>query len=756
MVAIPNRPILLAAAVATAITGAAFVEDLALKTGPRAGRAAVLSQASPPAGTLIDHPCTNCALSVAATNDAVWAGTVNAGVVRWDRATGAMRRFTRVDGLGGDSVWHLAAEPSGRVWAAVRERTGHSVYVGLSLYDGGRWAHFPAATLAITELPTSMLADPSSGVWISGGGRTARFDGSAWQEVLAADGSSLSGYLASDGAGGLWLASGQTIYAQASGAWVARHSVAADVPDSIARALAVSADGTVYVALERGPMPFDALGIARHDSAGWHLFTVADGLAHDGVTALAVAGDGTVWAAHGTLASLSSFDGTRWRTHTTANSPSLPGDGSRALSVAPDGTLIVAGLSGGVGVRAAGGWTTLRDDTHPSGFIPFALAEAPDGAQWAGLFLSSGTHLVQRHAAERWQTWTIADGMIPLRLGAQLGALAIARDGTPWVGTWYDGVVTRDGVGWRKVTTADGLPSDEIHDVLVASDDRIWVATSAGIARSDGAGWSIFRTADGLPADRVLALAAEADGTIWAATSEGAARFDGTGWTVVTTADGLPSNSVTRIAVGPDGAVWFATYGGLARRDARGWRTWTVADGLPGDRFLFSLDVDASGRAWAGVQRADDVALGLIAVDDSGWQLLTEAEGLYIGGFAGAGTVFDVKVTRDGHVWIASLYGIQEFVPDALVPWPTPAPTTMPVPPSVPSCTCSTARRALPAAVLANALANPGDNAGWGERVNPNLPPSPANPLRACLDLQNPGTPFHALFNGPVWRGSCR
>lgn len=46
-------------------------------------RALSPEQGQPPAGTLIDHPCTNCAVAVAATDDAVWAGTYNAGVVRW-------------------------------------------------------------------------------------------------------------------------------------------------------------------------------------------------------------------------------------------------------------------------------------------------------------------------------------------------------------------------------------------------------------------------------------------------------------------------------------------------------------------------------------------------------------------------------------------------------------------------------------------------------------------------------------------------
>lgn len=741
---------LLAPAVAAALWGAA----LSLVADPMG--AATPAQTRAPAGTLIDHPCTNCAYDVAATDDAVWLGTLNAGVVRWDRASGTMERFTRADGLGGDTAGMLAAAADGRVWAAVRDdrSVGRVRYDGLSRYDGAGWTHFPAAGFPITVTPISMVADPAAGVWISGGGATARFDGAGWAMTPAADGLPLAGHLARDVRGGMWLASGSWVYELVAGAWVTRHTFAAVAPDGEASRLAVASDGTLCVALANRDT-FVSLGIACFDGSAWRRFTVADGMGADAVADLAIDASGTVWAAHaGYLEqSLSAFDGVRWRSFSTADTPGLPGDWVGAVDVAPDGTLVATGLSGGVGVRTEAGWTTLRDASHPAAHAPFALAEAPDGALWTGFALSRGAHVVQRRIGDRWETWTMGDGMVPLEegpLGAQVGALAVAPDGTPWLGTWGDGLLTRDASGWRTIAEADGLPSNRVRDVVVAPDGRLWAATFAGIARRDAPGWTIYHTSDGLPSDDVRALAAAPDGTIWAATPSGAARWDGARWATVTRADGLPSDEVHNVAVGSDGAVWFATFGGLARLKDGGWRTWTTADGLPGDLFAYGLGVDATGRAWAGAMRDWGTFAGLVAVDDAGWRILTEADGLY------GDAVFDVEVTRDGHVWIASLDGLQEFVPEPLVPWPAPSPTAAPTPLAAPSCTCPAARRALPAAVLADALANPALFAGWGQRVNPSLPPSPANPLRACLDIQNPGTPYNPTFNGPLWRGSCR
>jgi len=754
MKAVELRPILLATAIATALAGVARTADLPLTAGPLAGRAAALAQASPPAGTLIDHPCTNCAVSVAATNDAVWVGTESVGIVRWDRATGAMRHFTRADGLGGDAAWMMAAETRGRVWAVMRDRSIIDPHTGLSLYDGGRWMHFPTSTEPITRDAKSMVADPVAGVWLSDNLTTAHFDGDVWRTTLAQDGTSVGGYLAADGNGGLWLASDQTVYRLVGTAWEARHPFGTVFRTARARSLAVAADGALYVGLvEAGSS--DGLGVARFDGVAWHLFSVGDGLGPGVARALAIDGAGTVWVAFSSnpnqVPDLGSFDGARWRMQSTADTPGLPGDNPRSFSVAPDGVLAMASLAGGAGIHAATGWSTLRDQSQPAAFLPWALGQAPDGALWSGFAFTTGSHAIQRRSGGRWQTWTLADGIPNLRtLAASPRAIAFSGDGTPWLGTWFSGVLTREGGRWHTLSQADGLPSDTVWDVLVDRSDRLWLATSNGVVLRGPGGLTVYTAADGLPSNDVHALAAAADGTIWAGTPSGAARFDGQRWITMTTLDGLPNNHVNVVATGADGAVWFGTDAGLARLDASGWRTWARADGLPGDRIV-ALDIDAAGRAWAGDQSDRGLAsVGLFVIDESGWQLLSTADGLF------DPSVFDIEVTRDGHVWIATFLGVQEFIPDRIVLPPTPAPTSAATPHSHPTCTCRAARRALPAAVLANALANPSSYAGWGERVNPNLPPSSANPLRACLDLQNPGTPFHALFNGPVWRGSCR
>lgn len=62
----------------------------------------------------------------------------------------------------------------------------------------------------------------------------------------------------------------------------------------------------------------------------------------------------------------------------------------------------------------------------------------------------------------------------------------------------------------------------------------------------------------------------------------------------------------------------------------------------------------------------------------------------------------------------------------------------------------------VPAAAIAEALANPDSVGGWNQRCFPGLPEGPNNGLRQYLGLTNPGLPFHPLFNTLIWRCGCR
>jgi hypothetical protein len=89
-----------------------------------------------------------------------------------------------------------------------------------------------------------------------------------------------------------------------------------------------------------------------------------------------------------------------------------------------------------------------------------------------------------------------------------------------------------------------------------------------------------------------------------------------------------------------------------------------------------------------------------------------------------------------------------------IAPTPVPEPTRPVVDPGQPKV-CDYIGRRVPAAVINDAVANATNVRGFGEPLNPGLPPGPSNPLKTYLGLQNPAVPYHPLFNAVAYKVGC-
>lgn len=116
----------------------------------------------------------------------------------------------------------------------------------------------------------------------------------------------------------------------------------------------------------------------------------------------------------------------------------------------------------------------------------------------------------------------------PNNYNGQINTIAVENGDIIWAGT-IDGAFRR-AISWRQYTTADGLPSNNVHAIVVDIHNTKWFGTSGGFARFDNSSWSIFnRVNSPLPSDTVQALAIDEDGKIWIGTTNGAAVYDPNG-----------------------------------------------------------------------------------------------------------------------------------------------------------------------------------------------------------------------------------
>ena len=72
-----------------------------------------------------------------------------------------------------------------------------------------------------------------------------------------------------------------------------------------------------------------------------------------------------------------------------------------------------------------------------------------------------------------------------------------------------------------RFTTADGLPSNAVHQVVQDRQRYLWFATDDGLARFDGRQFRLWRREQGLADNALLSLAVDAQDQLWMGTGYG-------------------------------------------------------------------------------------------------------------------------------------------------------------------------------------------------------------------------------------------
>ena len=300
---------------------------------------------------------------------------------------------------------------------------------------------------------------------------------------------------------------------------------------------------------------------AWSQTAEWTVYNTANsGLPYNGVTALAVDAQGTIWIGTGRWyavagGGLAKFDGDNWTVYNTGNS-GLPNNDHVGLSIDAEGN-IWSGTESGLAKFDGENWTVYK--THNSGL--------PNN---------------------------------------QTGAPAFDAEGNAWIGT-TGGLAKFDGANWTVYNTGNsGLPNNFIWPIAFDGQGNLWIGTfGSGLAKFDGANWTVYNTGNsGLPDNTIVSLSVDVQGNVWIGTLDsGLAKFDGANWMVYNTANsGLPHNRIWNLAVGAQRNIWAATGGGLAKFDGKNWTVYNTSNsGLPNDN-VYSLAVDAQANLWIGTE----------------------------------------------------------------------------------------------------------------------------------------------------------
>jgi diguanylate cyclase (GGDEF)-like protein len=164
------------------------------------------------------------------------------------------------------------------------------------------------------------------------------------------------------------------------------------------------------------------------------------------------------------------------------------------------------------------------------------------------------------HPATR--TYLVADGLPQ----TQVLSLVQDSDGFLWVGTYAGGVGRYDGRLWRTMDTSSGLPSMEVNRLRLSPAGTLFAATSGGAAYLENQRWIALpgiRDAQVPATSDILVIS---DQEVWLATRAGLAVWLGDPEVLQPATDpSLEGVEVTALTVTDYGTIWVGTDAGLAR-----------------------------------------------------------------------------------------------------------------------------------------------------------------------------------------------
>ncbi|MGH7450841.1 MAG: ligand-binding sensor domain-containing protein, partial [bacterium] len=238
-----------------------------------------------------------------------------------------------------------------------------------------------------------------------------------------------------------------------------------------------------------------------------------------------------------------------------------------------------------------------------------------------------------------------ADSPEPVAINpGELTDVVFDRDKRLWVGSRI-GLFVQMGAIWKHIPSDSGAPADEISDLFVDSNGRVWIGTdtdTAGVGVFDGQHWyrikrgrfeEFQQTANGGVTtgvwvrkallnftrgvgprnNRINAIFEDAAKGIWIGTDDGAPRFQGAldsasivqqnNWCSC-----LNGKNVTSFAAGGDGGIWIGTDGDgvyriqtdCASRACVRTDSLTTANSSLRNGRINDVEVDQEGNLWFG------------------------------------------------------------------------------------------------------------------------------------------------------------
>lgn len=542
----------------------------------------------------------------------LWIGTNVGGLNRFDRASGAFKRFqndpAKPTSIGDGAVRSICEDRTGTLWIGLG-RAGLARFDGQSETFNHFWPNPSKPSAEVNQL-NSVFEDRSGNLWLSTAGGLARFErDTSHFSVFTPEQQTPEAItkIFEDHTGSLWLASRRGLLQfDRSTARFKRFTHNGLKPESISsdfvRAIAEDQAGRLWVGTEDGLNRFEPQSdrFVHYTNDANDVASLLD----NWVVTLYRDRAGSLWVGMAKGINRINRGIERFNRYRVQRN-GIPGLSDGEVSQGYEDSAGIIWIStGGGGLnklnRQTGRIEFFRHDPRNprslSSNSVVTVYEDRTHAFWVGT-RGGGLDLLDRRTGSF--THYRFDPENPYSISNN-AVISIYEDsaGTLWVGTLQGGLNKFDRQRGqftrflRDPANPHSLGHNLVTDILEGRDGRFWVATEGGglnlLDRQTGQFTSFKHNAAdaaSISSNAVYSLAEDASGTLWIATLGGGLnRLDrATGsFTHYTEKDGLASNNVVGVLVDVTGAIWMNTVKGVSRFDPRtgSFRRYTVRDGL--------------------------------------------------------------------------------------------------------------------------------------------------------------------------------
>lgn len=147
------------------------------------------------------------------------------------------------------------------------------------------------------------------------------------------------------------------------------------------------------------------------------------------------------------------------------------------------------------------------------------------------------------------------------------------------------------------------MASNRVYDLYRSKNNRLWLATYAGISLYNGSSFSHYGRAQGLPNGNVRSIIEDRQGNVWfSPRGEGICKYEGDSLMVLNHQNAILDDYVICITQDLQGNIWWGTNYGLTKYDGQSVTHYTTKEGMPSN-VVRAIYVDKQGKIWVGTDK---------------------------------------------------------------------------------------------------------------------------------------------------------